>query len=213
MSLTIAFPKSLTEEFRPRRIAEFVGLEKPKKILGKLLAQPRSCALLFLGAPGTGKSTLAMAFAAELGAELTHIGSQECKLDVLQDTVSRCQRVAFNFTTGKAATFHVVLVDESDCMSDAAQKFLLSKLDSTEACPRTLWIFTCNSTDRLEERFLSRCLKLDFNSYGSGSEIADLLARIWASKAGDAPAPNFKRMACGNVRESLQRLEVELLAV
>lgn len=92
-------------------------------------------------------------------------------------------------------------------------KYLLSKLDSSEACPNTIWIFTCNATDKLEERFLSRCIKLDFNSYGSGSEIADLLARVWKDKAGDAPCPNFKRLACGNVRESLQRLESELLSV
>jgi replication-associated recombination protein RarA len=205
----IAFPQSLTEEFRPKRIAEFVGLEKQKKILGNLLHAPRPCALLFLGAPGTGKTTLAMAFASELNADFQHIGSQQCKLDELERVVRMCHYVPKSGLAG----FHVVLVDESDVMSDAAQKYLLSKLDATEACPNTIWIFTCNATDRLEERFLSRCLKLDFNSYGSGSEIAELLARIWKAKAGNAPAPNLKRLACGNVRESLQRLEVELLAV
>lgn len=207
----LAFPQSLTEEFRPRVLADFVGLEKPKKILANLLKNPRPCALLLVGQPGCGKTTISLAFASELDAELHHIGSQECKLEVLQNIVATCQRIAFNFKTGKAARYHVVLVDEADVMSDAAQKYLLSKLDATGTCPDTIWIFTCNATDRLEERFLSRCLKLDFNSYGSSQEIADLLAKIWALKAGNSPAPNFKKLVCGNVRQSLQNLEIALL--
>jgi putative ATPase len=206
-SLTLQFPKSLTDEFRPHQIADFVGLEKPKKILNRLAEQPRECALLFLGSPGTGKTTMAQAFAKQLGAELHHIGSTECKIESLQELTRICQYVPL---TGG---WHVNLVDEADVMSDAAQKYLLSRLDSAAPCPKTIWIFTCNSTDRLEERFQSRCLRLDFNSYGAASGIAELLARIWQSKAGDTEAPNFKKLACGNVRESLQRLEVELLAV
>jgi replication factor C small subunit len=204
-----AFPKSLTEEYRPQTIAEFVGLEKQKRILANLVKQPRPCALLFKGTSGSGKTTMALAFAKALNADVWHIGSQECKVDRLQETVARCHYVP---SAGLAA-YHCVICDEADCMSDAAQKYLLSKLDSTGQIANTIWIFTCNSTDGLEERFLSRCIQLDFNSYGSGSDIADLLARIWKDKAGNAEAPNFKRMACGNVRESLQRLETELLAV
>ena len=206
-------PKPLTEEFRPRVLADFVGLEKPRKVLSNLLKNPRPCAMLFQGAPGTGKTTCAYAFTSELGAEVHHVGSQECKVDTLQSIVSMCHRVAFNFETGNPATCHVVIVDEADVMSDAAQKYLLSKLDGTEPCPHTIWIFTCNATDRLEERFLSRCdIKLEFNSYGSGNDIADLLARIWSIKAPSAPLPNFKKLACGNVREALSRLEMELLS-
>ena len=35
-----AFPQSLAEKYRPRTIAEFVGLEKPKKILAKFASAP-----------------------------------------------------------------------------------------------------------------------------------------------------------------------------
>jgi DNA polymerase III gamma/tau subunit len=202
----LAFPQSLADKYRPQTIQDFCGLEKQKRILAKLAANPRSCALLFAGSPGSGKTAMAYAFASAMGAEIHHIGSQECRVDVLSELVRVCQYVPLR------GGFHVCIVDEADVMSDAAQKYLLSRLDSTEAAPNTIWIFTCNSTERLEERFLSRCIKLEFNSYGSSTEIADLLARIWQAETGTTETPNLKKIACGNVREALMRLEVELLS-
>jgi hypothetical protein len=38
---TFAFPQSLAEKYRPHCIADFVGLDKPRKILAKL-ARSRS---------------------------------------------------------------------------------------------------------------------------------------------------------------------------
>jgi ATPase family associated with various cellular activities (AAA) len=173
----------LTEEFRPRKIADFVGLEKPKKVLQNLLRNPRPCALLFVGEPGCGKTTIAQAFADELGAELHHVGSQQCQKETLAEISRMCEYAAFDYKTGEAKAWHVVLVDEADCASDAAQKYLLSKLDSTGRLDRTIWIFTANATDRLEERFISRCLRLDFGSYGAGSGIG---ARLGGEGAGSA---------------------------
>jgi DNA polymerase III gamma/tau subunit len=204
---TLGFPQCLADKYRPQSISDFCGLEKQKRILARLAACPRGCALLFVGPPGTGKTAMSYAFAAALEAETHHIGSQECRVDVLQELVRMCQYVPLR------GGFHVCIVDEADVMSDAAQKFLLSRLDSTESCPNTIWIFTCNSVDRLEERFLSRCIKLEFNSYGSSTEIVDLMARIWQAETGTTETPNLKKLACGNVREALMRLEIELLSV
>jgi replication-associated recombination protein RarA len=203
------FPVPLTQEFRPMRIEGFIGLEKPKKVLASLVRRPRACALLFVGSSGSGKTTLAQAFSAELNATVWEVNSQECNVERLREVAFHCSFVP----KAGLAGYHVVIVNEADCMSDAAAKFLLSKLDSSGQLKNVIWIFTANSTERLEERFLSRCLKLDFNSYGAGSEIADFLSRIWQLKAPNAEAPNFKKLAVGNIRESLQRLECELLAV
>jgi replication-associated recombination protein RarA len=204
------FPRPLTEEYKPVRLADFVGLANQRKILGGFLAKPYPVAMLFSGEPGTGKTSMAYAVARELNATVWHVGSQECRVDRLAEIVTHCHYIPQAGLHG----FHVVIVDEADVMSDAAQKYLLSKLDGTEPCASTIWLFTCNSPERLEKRFQSRCtIKLEFNSYGAGDAIADLLARIWNTKAPSSAAPNFKRMACGNVRESLQRLETELLAI
>jgi Cdc6-like AAA superfamily ATPase len=204
------YPKTLAEEFKPARIADFVGLEKQRKIMANLVKNPRPCALLFRGATGTGKTSLAYAFANELSADVWHVGSQDCKVDRLKEVSARCWYVP----SAGLQSFHVVIVDEADKMSDASQLYLLSKLDGSEPCPNTIWIFTCNSTDGLEKRFLDRCIPVpDFNTYGASEAIAELLARVWQAKAPSATAPNFKKLASGSVRESLQRLESELLAV
>jgi hypothetical protein len=102
---------------------------------------------------------------------------------------------------------HLVLVDEADRMSDAAQVSLLSKLDATNFPPSTIFIFTSNDSARLRV--------VDFSSYGLAAETTELLARIWNENApSSTPAPNFARLvknSNNNVRESLMRLETELM--
>ncbi|HTH42862.1 MAG TPA: AAA family ATPase [Terracidiphilus sp.] len=204
------FPVSLTERYRPHAIAEFVGLAKPKAFCAKLAARPYASAWRFVGPSGTGKTTMAMALAEMIPAEVHHVQSQECNLETLERVCRTCQ-----YVPRIGCKVHLILVDEADQMSPAAQLFLLSKLDGTATIPNTIWIFTCNDTDRLQDRFLSRTLPVEFSSYGIAADAAQLLQRIWSENApADAPAPNFARLvkeSNNNVRESLMKLELELM--
>lgn len=206
---SLGFPQPLSEKYRPRTITAFVGLEKQKKVLSAFAKRPVSCAWLFLGPSGIGKSTMALALADELQAEVHKIPSQKCNAQAIDDTVRTCWFAPMN-----AGGFHLVLADEADQMSNAAQLALLSKLDSTDPAPQTIWIFTANDTSRLEKRFLSRCRVLEFSSYGMRAELAGLLARIWESETGKLGTLDFERISkdsTNNVRDALQTLEIELL--
>lgn len=205
-----AFPQSLAEKYRPRRVGDFIGLEKQRRILARLTANPFPSAWLLVGPPGVGKTSMAQAVAEELNAEFHHVPSQKCNAQAIEDVCRMCAYVPLS------GGFHVVLVDEADRMTPAAQLALLSKLDSTDAPERTIWFFTANEIGNLESRFTSRCRVLEFSTYGLNGNLVELLRHVWQAEAPNAAEPNLERLsreAHNNVRESLMRLETEMMSL
>lgn len=208
------YPAQLTDKYRPKTLGEFVGLEKPRRIFSTFLQRPKPSAWLFVGPPGVGKTSMALAIADALGScepwDLHKIPSQKCNVQAIDDVTGKC-----HYMPHKSGGFHVVIADEADGMTPSAQLALLSKLDSSDPAPNTIWIFTANTTDGLEPKFLSRCHVIEFSSYGLREELAKHLARVWELEGGTAEnAPDFARMAkdsTNNVRDALNCLDVELL--
>lgn len=196
----------LVEKYRPTTLGGFIGITQAREDAADFVANPYSSAWCFVGASGTGKTTLAQAIAAELGAQVHHIASQNCTVETVKSL-----RHSLAFAPMFGSRWHVVIVDEADEMSGAAENAWLSLTDSTNRPVDTIIIFTCNSTEKLQKRFLSRCEVVEFSSYGIAKETADLLADVWEKEtANAAPAPNFARIvkeANNNVRESLQVLQ------
>lgn len=221
----LEYPMSLVEKYQPRKIDDFIGVEGPKRLFRNLLQAPRSVAVLLVGPPGCGKTTLGLAFADELPGTLHHISSQKCDVAALDRLSEQCQ---YSPVRG---SFHVVLVDEADQMTDKAQLQLLSRLDGTASLrPKfgggwergpalpVIWIFTCNGRGEngttppgtFEPRFLSRCLVVGCEK-PAVAEIEPVLRRIWALEGGDASSdPSPLAEGCDGVRDALTKLEVAL---
>lgn len=205
----LSAPQSLVEKYRPRDLASFCGISKPKEILRRLAERPYASSWIFRGESGTGKTTAALALADAIPAQLQHIASQDCTSRRIEEVWQNC---FYHPEAGKR--FWLNLIDEADQMSPAAQVSLLSKLDSTTPAPDTLWVFTCNSTERFEPRFLSRSRVLEFSNYAIQRDVVELLHRVWNEETGGKESPNLSRIvkeANGNVRAALMALELEIM--
>src|SRR6266436_2587794 len=151
-----SFPQPLSERYVPTAIDQFVGLEKPRKIMQKFCEAPYPSVWLFVGPSGTGKTTMALAICKAIAGELHHIPSQSCDLATVDQVTRICHHFPRMFQDFSPAKFHVVLCDEADKMSNPAQLAFLSKLDGTAFLPNTVFTFTCNSIHRYTDSFLSR---------------------------------------------------------
>jgi Holliday junction resolvasome RuvABC ATP-dependent DNA helicase subunit len=78
MQAGFAFPESLSDKYKPKRVADFMQVF-PRKVMLSLLANPKPSAWYFLGASGLGKTEMALAVAAEMPAQLHHIASKRMR--------------------------------------------------------------------------------------------------------------------------------------
>src|SRR2546423_899499 len=206
-----SFPAALVSKYRPRTFAEFIGLEKPKRICARFALNPKPDALLFVGPSGIGKTSMALALCEAIKGELHHVPSQKCNVAYIEEIIKACHYYPSN---GKS--LHVILIDEGDQMTKAFQLHLLSKTDETGWPPNTLFVLTCNGTDNLEERLLSRFKPIPFQSHGMAEQTAQFLETVFVREVGEtAERPNFLRImrdSQNNVRAALNALETEILA-
>lgn len=211
----LPFPQGLEDKYQPKRLKDFIGIPRPLAAMKAFVARPYASAWFLIGASGAGKTSMALAVAREVNAELHHIPSQKCTVDNINDVCSMCLRGAFNFfgdNKGKYADWHLVLTDEADRMLMPAQLNWLSKLDSTAMPPKTVFIFTANSAQGLEDRFLSRCRILIFEQDSFEKDLPTFLAKVYKLETRHslplAIATKIARDNNYNVRSSLMELEV-----
>jgi replication factor C small subunit len=109
--------------------------------------------LLFSGAPGVGKTTLAKILINQLGIDQYDIleinASRENSVDTIRDKIT-------NFVaTMPFGTFKVVLLDEADYISPNGQAALRGVMETYHASAR--FILTCNYPNRVIPALHSRC--------------------------------------------------------
>lgn len=208
-------PEQLVEKYRPKTLAEFAGVDRPRAILEHFAARPYSSAWLLLGPSGLGKTTMALAIADKIGGQIHHIPARKCDLAMVNDVSQRCHYRPL------IGDFNIVIADEADKMSNAARDAFLSVLDTTGMPPDTIFFFTANADRTLREegqtgkgRFLSRVRTVEFSTDGILEPVAALLARIWKVEAPRKTPPDFRaivRDAGFNVRSAIMALEIELI--
>jgi replication factor C small subunit len=143
-----------TEKYRPRDIDGYVFRDQAQKdqVAGwvKSGSIPH---LLFSGAPGVGKTTLAKILINQLGIDEYDVleinASRENSVDTIRDKITGfVQTMPFG-------DFKVVLLDEADYISPNGQAALRGVMETYHASAR--FILTCNYPNRIIPALHSRC--------------------------------------------------------
>lgn len=146
--------KLWTEAYRPKTVADYVFRDEQQRQQVQAWVDAKSIPhLLFSGAPGVGKTTLAKILIAELGID---------DYDVLEINASRensVDDVRLKITgfvqTMPFGEFKVVLLDEADYFSHNGQAALRGVMEMYHASAR--FILTCNQPNKVIPALHSRC--------------------------------------------------------
>ena len=143
-----------TEKYRPNDIEGYVFRDQAQKEQVATWIKDRTIPhLLFSGAPGVGKTTLAKILIHQLGIDdydvLEINASRENSVDTIRDKISGfVQTMPFG-------DFKVVLLDEADYISPNGQAALRGVMETYHASAR--FILTCNYPNRVIPALHSRC--------------------------------------------------------
>jgi len=144
------------EKYRPQTIDECILPETLKETFKNFVASGELPMFLFAGGAGVGKTTIAKALCAEVGAEYMFINaSVENGIDLLRNQIK-----SFASSVSIESSTKVVILDEADSLSAQMQTGLRSFIE--EFSHNCRFIFTCNFKHKIIEPIHSRCAVIDF---------------------------------------------------
>ena len=143
------------EKYRPKSVSDYVFRdEKQKKQVKSWVDSGAIPHLLFSGAAGTGKTTLAKVLLNELGVDDGDVmminASNENNVDTMRTKIN-----GFASSLPFSGDFKYVLLDEADYLSPNAQAILRNMMETYSTTCR--FILTCNYPNKVIPAIHSRC--------------------------------------------------------
>lgn len=140
----------LVERWRPTKIEDLVLSQEHRDYFNERIKLQDIPHLLFVGSPGTGKTTLAKILVNTLDVTYRYINASDTRgIDDIRQLV-----VGFAETKSFDGKFKVVILDESDGLTGDAQRILRNVMEEYQGNVR--FILTANYKNRIIEPIRSR---------------------------------------------------------
>ncbi len=183
-----------TEEYRPKTIEECILPDRIKDNFLQMVNDGEVPNMLLTGTAGVGKTTVARALCAEIGADVDFINaSKDGNIDTLRNRITD-----FASTLSLEGNLKVVILDEADYLNmQSTQPALRSFLETNSKTTR--FILTANHPNRIMEPLRSRMNVIDFGLTSDDKpQLAAQMMKRLVKILNDREIP-FERKALGEL--------------
>lgn len=172
------------EKYRPVRVEDIVGNTETVDRLRLLAEHGNMPNLILAGPPGTGKTTSVLALARTLcgdafkDAVLELNASDDRGIDVVRNRIKAFAQKKVTLPPGR---HKIVVLDEADAMTEAAQQALRRTMEIYSATTR--FALACNISEKIIEPIQSRCAILRYSRLTDEQVLKRLLEVVGFEKA------------------------------
>ncbi|CCK72593.1 replication factor C subunit 3 KNAG_0K02300 [Huiozyma naganishii CBS 8797] len=197
------------EKYRPSSLDDVYGQGEIVSVLHKFIQENRLPHLLFYGPPGTGKTSTIVALAREIyGKNYSHMvlelnASDDRGIDVVRNQIKEFASTRQIFSRG----FKLVILDEADAMTNAAQNALRRIIE--KYTKNTRFCILANYSHKLTPALQSRCTRFRFQPLPEDAikrRIANVLVHEHLRVSEDAVQALIK-LSKGDMRRVLNVLQ------
>ena len=201
------------EKYRPKVLNDIVGQDRTIKRLISYVKSGEFPNLMFSGAPGTGKTTGAIAFAKEIFGE--YFGDNFTELNTSDERgIEVVRKKIVNIATSTPSgdfDFRILFLDECDALTSDAQSALRRTMEKWSF--NCKFILSCNYSSKIIEPIQSRVAIYRFGKLDD-SAVIEMLNKIIKSeqlKLDKTAMEAILYVADGDMRKAINTLQASSL--